>query len=208
MIFIQRERLLVNESNRLHRQIEFIREIDKLKHVLRQSLLMDASRQENDAEHTWHIAMMGMIMLEHAVEPGLDLKVVLKMLLIHDIVEIDAGDTFAYDESGHVDKFQREQLAANRIFGLLPDDQRDELISLWLEFEAGDTMESRYAASIDRLQPLLHNYYTSGAAWQRHGVRSSQVLARITKMAISVPALYDYAVWLVGDAVAKGYLAE
>lgn len=198
----------MNESNRLHRQIGFIREIDKLKHVLRQSLLMDASRQENDAEHTWHIAMMGMIMLEHSAEPGLDLTVVLKMLLIHDIVEIDAGDTFAYDESGYVDKFQREQVAANRIFGLLPDDQRDELISLWLEFEAGDTMESRYATSIDRLQPLLHNYYTSGAAWQRHGVRSSQVLARITKMAISVPALYDYAVWLVGDAVAKGYLAE
>ncbi|GGH16582.1 HD domain-containing protein [Paenibacillus segetis] len=198
----------MNESIRLHQQIEFIREIDKLKAVLRQSLLMDASRQENDAEHTWHLAVMAMIMLEYAAEPRPDLTKVIKMLLIHDIVEIDAGDTFAYDEAGHNDKFQREQLAANRIFGLLPSDQGDELMSLWLEFEAGETMESRYAATIDRLQPLLHNYYTCGASWRKHGVRSSQVLKRITQMAIPAPALHDYAVWLVGDAVAKGYLAE
>ncbi|MNN29411.1 5'-nucleotidase [compost metagenome] len=193
---------------RLQQQMEYIREIDKLKKVLRQSLLMDASRQENDAEHSWHLAMMAVLLQEYANEPLTDVPRILKMLLIHDIVEIDAGDTFAYDEMGHLDKRVREEQAANRIFGLLPEDQRDELLALWEEFESESTAESRYAASIDRLQPLLHNYHTEGAAWRRHGVKSSQVLKRISKLKDSVPELYEYAAGLIHDAVAKGYLAE
>lgn len=194
--------------SRLQQQIEYIREIDKLKHVLRQSFVMDASRQENDAEHTWHLAVMAVLLEEYAQEPLSDMTRILKMLLIHDIVEIDAGDTFAYDTVGHLDKREREEKAADRIFGLLPQDQKDEMIALWLEFETGNTAEARYAAAIDRIQPLLHNYYTEGVAWRKHGVKSSQVLARMSKIQDVVPELYDYTVGLIHDAVAKGYLAE
>ncbi|MBA9087833.1 putative hydrolase of HD superfamily [Fontibacillus solani] len=198
----------MNRIMRLQQQVEYIREIDKLKSVLRQSLLMDASRQENDAEHTWHLAVMAVLLQEYAKEPLSDMTRILKMLLIHDIVEIDAGDTFAYDEKGYLDKREREERAANRIFGLLPPDQKEEMLELWKEFESERTAESRYAAAIDRLQPLLHNYYTEGAAWRKHGVKSSQVLARISKLSEVVPELHEYASGLIHDAVVKGYLAE
>lgn len=193
---------------RLQQQIEYIREIDKLKHVLRQSFVMDASRQENDAEHTWHLAVMAVLLKEYAKEPLSDMTRILKMLLIHDIVEIDAGDTFAYDTAGHQDKREREERAANRIFGLLPQDQKDEMMALWLEFEDGSSAEARYAAAIDRIQPLLHNYYTEGVAWRKHGVKSSQVLARMSSIQEVVPELYEYVVELIHDAAAKGYLME
>lgn len=193
-------------SGRLIKQMAFIREIDQLKNVYRQSYLMDGSRHENDAEHTWHITMMAVILEEHLQNDHVDLFRVIKMLLIHDLVEIDAGDTFAYDTAGYVGKFDREKLAAERLFGLLPDDQFEELLALWMEFEEGQTAEAQYALAMDRLQPLMHNYYTEGKAWQQHKVTSDRVLARIAGMKETVPALYDFARELIEDAVAKGYL--
>ncbi|GAA0375270.1 HD domain-containing protein [Paenibacillus motobuensis] len=198
----------MNQGDRLQRQIKFIKEIDKLKHILRQTVLMDGSRQENDAEHTWHLAMMAMVLLEHTPEPRPNLSKVLNMLLVHDIVEIDAGDTFAYDTAGYEDKQEREMKAAERIFGLLPEDQKQELTSLWLEFEERQSLEAKYAAAIDRIQPLLHNYYTGGLSWKKHNVRSSQVLDRISGVADIAPSLHELVTGLIRDAVQKGYLQE
>ncbi|HET7628532.1 MAG TPA: HD domain-containing protein [Bacillales bacterium] len=194
-------------SKRLNEQMAFLIEVDQLKKVLRQSLLTDGSRRENDAEHSWHLAMMAILLAEHANETKLDLTKVLKMVVIHDIVEIDAGDTFAYDEKGKEDKEEREQRAAQRIFGLLPEDQALELRRLWEEYERRDTAEARFAASLDRLQPLLHNFYTEGAAWKKHGVKSSQVLERAQAIGDGSRVLGDFAERLIRDAVARGYLA-
>lgn len=196
-----------NES-RLARQVEFIVEIDKLKQVYRRTWLMDKSRRENDAEHSWHLGLMAILLLEHAQQPRLDLLRVLKMMLIHDLVEIDAGDTFAYDDAGALDKAERETTAADRIFGLLPADQAAELRAVWEEFEARQTPEAKYAAALDRFQPMLHNYCTQGKAWQEHGITADQVIARNQHMAEGSPALWEFARDFVADAVAKGYLQE
>lgn len=193
-------------NERLNRQIDFIREIDKLKTIFRQSYLMDQTRHENDAEHTWHITLMSWLLEEHLEQEKVNLLHVMKMLLVHDLVEIDAGDTFAYDEKGQEGKFERELAAAKRIFGLLPVDQRNEMLSLWLEFEERDTLESRYASAMDRIQPLLHNYFTQGKAWREHGVTSDRVLARIQFMREELPGLYTQLEHLIQDAVHKGYL--
>lgn len=193
-------------NERLNRQIEFIREIDKLKTIYRQSYLMDKSRHENDAEHTWHITLMAWLLEEHLDQRKVNLLRVMKMLLVHDLVEIDAGDTFAYDERGQEGKFEREMVAAKRIFGLLPVDQRDEMLALWLEFEQRETLESRYAAAMDRIQPLLHNYFTGGKAWQEHGVTADRVRARIVFLQEDLPDLYSLVQHLIDDAVKQGYL--
>ena len=195
-------------DSRLAKQVEFIVEIDKLKQVYRRTWLMDKSRQENDAEHSWHLGVMAILLLEHAQQPQLDLLRVLKMVLIHDLVEIDAGDTFAYDDAGAVDKAERETAAAVRVFGLLPADQAAELRAIWEEFEARETPEAKYAAALDRFQPMLHNYQTQGKAWQEHGITADQVINRNQHMAEGSPALWAYAERFVADAVAKGYLRE
>lgn len=195
-----------NMSERLTRQLAFVAEIDKLKHILRQTWLLDASRRENDAEHSWHICVMALLLAEHAEAP-VDLAKVVKMLLIHDVVEIDAGDTFIYDQAGHVDKKEREIRAAERLFGLLPADQSAELRALWDEFEARETPEARYAAAIDRLQPLMHNYLTEGKAWQAHGVTADRVLAmNHERIAAASPTLWQEANRMIHEAVEKGYL--
>jgi len=193
-------------NERLQQQLAFLLEIDKLKNVYRQSYLSDKSRRENDAEHSWHLTMMAMILMEHADHPQLDILRVMKMLVVHDIVEIDAGDTFAYDDQGHTDKAEREQAAANRLFGLLPADQRDELMALWEEFEARSTPESQYAAAMDRLAPILLNYHTGGASWREHGITSEQVLKRNRHIADSSEGLWTFVQSLVEDAVNRGYL--
>ena len=193
-------------DSRLAKQVEFIVEIDKLKQVVRRTWLTDKSRQENDAEHSWHLGVMAILLLEHAQQPRLDLLRVLKMVLIHDLVEIDAGDTFAYDDAGALDKAERESAAADRVFGLLPADQAAELRTLWEEFEARQTPEAKYAAALDRFQPMLHNYRTQGKAWQEHGITADQVIARNQHIAEGSPALWEYAREFVADAVAKGYL--
>ncbi len=163
---------------RLQQQIQFLAEIDKLKQVLRRTWLLDQSRFENDAEHSWHIAVAAMLFLEYADDPNVDVLRVIKMLLVHDLVEIDAGDTYAYDEQACLDQAEREQKAAERIFGLLPPDQAAAFRALWEEFEARQTPEARYAAALDRFQPLLHNYLTNGRAWRDHAVTSDRVFVR------------------------------
>lgn len=195
-------------DTRLDQQLAFVIEIDRLKTIYRQTVLIaDPSRYENDAEHSWHLAIMAALLLEHAAKPGLDLLRVIKMVLAHDIVEIDAGDTFCYDDEAHHDKAEREQKAADRIFALLPENQAREMRALWEEFEARETPEARYAAALDRLQPLLHNYNTQGAAWKKHHVRMEQVLSRNAHMRDGAPELWAYAEALIRDAVDKGYLS-
>ena len=196
------------DTNRLQQQIQFLVEIDKLKQVFRQTWLMDQSRMENDAEHSWHIAVAAMLFLEYADDPKLDVLRVIKMLLVHDLVEIDAGDTYAYDEVACRDQAKREEKGAQRIFGLLPPDQAVEFRGLWEEFEARQTSEARFAAALDRFQPLLHNYLTGGRAWLDHAVTSDRVLVRNSPVVDGAPRLGQYAEDLIRDAVAKGYLAE
>lgn len=194
------------EGGRLVRQLDFLREIDRLKTVLRQTVLTDKSRRENSAEHSWHLAVMAGLLQEHANEPGLDVGRVIRMVLIHDIVEIDAGDTFAYDTAGHADKAEREERAAERLFGLLPDDQRAEMMDLWREFEDRTTPEAKFAAALDRLQPMIHNYLTEGHTWRQHGITAGQVLARNRHIAEGSEALWRFAEQMINDAVDKGYL--
>ena len=194
------------DSNRLLKQIEFIVEIDKLKYILRQTLLIDKSRRENDAEHSWHLAMMAILLSEYAREE-VDLLKVVKMALVHDLVEIDAGDTFCYDEAGNRDKAERERKAADRIFGMLPEDLGAEIRALWEEFDAMESPESRFANALDRLQPLLHNFRTGGAGWQKHGVTCDMVIERNRHMEAGAPALWAYASAMIEEAVEKGFLA-
>ncbi|MCD6364934.1 MAG: HD domain-containing protein [Planctomycetes bacterium] len=196
-----------HESRRLDKQMQFILEIDKLKGVFRQTYLLDGSRKENDAEHSWHLAMMAILLCEYAAGTNIDVTRVIKMVLIHDLVEIDAGDTFCYDEQGNKTKERREQAAAERIFRILPADQAAEIRSLWDEFEARETSEARFAAALDRLGPLLHNYNTQGKAWREHGVTVDQVLARNEHIAEGSQTLWRYAKAMITDAVTKGYLA-
>jgi len=193
-------------NDRLRQQLDFIVEIDKAKNVFRQTYLMDGKRFENDAEHSWHIAIMAFLLKEYAAEPGLDVFRVVRMLLAHDLVEIDAGDTYCYDEEAGRNKARREQEAADRIFALLPTGQGAELRALWEEFEAMETPESRYAAALDRLQPLLHNFLTEGRAWREHGITRGQVRARNHHIADGAPVLWEYAENLIDEAVEKGYL--
>lgn len=193
-------------GERLERQIRFILEVDRLKRVLRRTVLTDRSRRENSAEHSWHIALMAVLLSEYSMEDGIDLFRVVKMLLVHDIVEIDAGDTFVYDQDGLEDKEERERAAADRLFGLLPPDQRRHLDTLWQEFEARETPEARFAAALDRLQPVLQNVHTEGASWQEHGIRLEQVVAFNRRMGEGAPELWKLARRLLDEAVEKGHL--
>jgi putative hydrolase of HD superfamily len=193
--------------DRLKRQIGFIVELDKLKTILRQSWLADGSRRENSAEHSWHVALMALVLAEHAnAGANLDLARVVKLLLLHDVVEIDAGDVLIYDASGNASKAERERQAAERIYGILPEDQAAELRALWEEFELGETDEARFAAALDRLMPLLHNFLTEGRAWMHHGITADQVLAANAHIAAGSAALWDYARGLIDEAVERGYL--
>ena len=192
-------------SERLAQQLQFILEIDRLKGVLRRSLLLDSHRRENSAEHSWHLAMMALVLAEHANEP-VDLLRTLKLVLVHDIVEVDAGDTYAYDTDGHEDKVERERLAASRIFGLLPVDQAAELSNLWEEFEEQHTPEARFALALDRLMPLLHNYHTGGVTWRENRVTRAQVEERMAPVAVGSHALAEAVVSVVERATANGLL--
>jgi putative hydrolase of HD superfamily len=193
------------ELGRLERQLEFIAELDKLKHVVRRTPLLDGSRRETDAEHSWELAVMAVVLAEHA-DPPVDLPRVITMLLIHDIVEIDAGDTFLYDDAATITKSAREQRAADRLFQLLPDDQAAELRALWDEFEELETPEARFAKALDRLQPLLHNYRSGGGTWKTPGVNRIKVTDRKKIIAAGSPALWDYARELLERAVHEGIL--
>lgn len=193
-------------EERLERQIRFILEIDRLKSVLRRSYLVAGDRLENSAEHSWHVAVMAVLLAEHANCP-VDASRVVKMLLVHDVVEVDAGDTYVYDRSGVAGKAEREARAAGRLFGILPEDQARELRGVWEEFEAGRTAEARFAAALDRLMPVLHNCFTAGRSWREHGITADQVIARNSAITDGSEKLWQYARALIADAVAKGNLA-
>lgn len=204
----QEGKIMLKESERLVQQFQFLLEIDKLKEVLRQSHLVVSKRRENSAEHCWHLAMTTWVLTECA-EESVNLWRVVKMALIHDIVEIDAGDVYIYDTYDEAVKVQQEQQAATRIFSLLPVDQATEFRELWEEFEARITPEARFAAAVDRLIPLLHNYYTQGLSWQEHGITSTQVFARNRdRIATGSTKLWQAAEALIHDAIEKGYLAK
>ncbi len=190
---------------RLEQQLGFCVELDKLKGILRQSLLMDASRRENSAEHSWHLATMAMLLIEYAIEP-LDLTRVMKMLLVHDVVEIDAGDTFAYDTVNVESQHAREQKAADRLFGLLPVEQASELRALWDDFEERNTAESKYANALDRLQPLLQNFYSGGQSWRKHSITREQVLERMNAVKIGMPEVWPVVLKLIEDAAKAGFV--
>lgn len=194
-------------NGRLAQQLRFILEVEKLKTVLRRTPLLDGSRRENDAEHTWQLAMMAVVLAEYSDEE-IDLTRVLKMILIHDIVEIDAGDTFIYDSVAMQDQEEREKLAADRLFGLLPDDQRTELRGLWDEFEARITADARFARAMDRLQPLLHNVFTSGGTWHSPGVHKDLVLERKAVIGKGSSRLWQAARTLIDEGVKRQFLAE
>jgi len=196
------------DGERFKSQIEFILEIDKLKNVLRRTTLLDRSRQENSAEHSWHIALILLVLFEYADEDNLNFLQVIKLLLAHDLVEIDAGDTYCYDEVGGQDQKIRETKAAERIFNILPPDQAHAFRALWDEYEDKDTPESKFANALDRLQPFLHNYYTRGHTWQKHGIQKSQVIARMQPVDDGSHLLWDYVSGLIDDAVEKGFLAK
>ena len=165
------------EETRLQQQLAFILELEHLKNVYRQTYVLHEDRKENDAEHSFHLALMAAVLAEHAAE-RVDVLHVMKMVLIHDAVEVDAGDTYAYDTAGNATKAAREQAAADRIFALLPEDQAAEYRALWDEFEARQTSESRFANTLDRIQPLLLNYNKGGLSWKERGIRAEQVIAR------------------------------
>jgi len=195
----------LGHKGRLAEQIAFVLEIDKLKQVLRQTPLIDYSRKENDAEHSWQLAMMALVLSEYA-PARTDLMRALKMVLIHDIVEIDAGDSPAYSGVTKADQFARESIAADRLFGLLPEPLARDFRALWEEFEEQETPDSLFARAMDRLQPFLHNYFTSGKMWIEHKIHAGQVRQRMAIIGKSTPQLLELVEDLITDAVAKGFL--
>jgi putative hydrolase of HD superfamily len=194
-------------DDRLDKQMAFVVEIDRLKSVYRRTLLIDESRNDNSAEHSWHLAVMAMALSEYA-EPPVDMWRVVRMTLVHDLVEVYAGDTFVYDAAALALKEGREREAADRIFGMLPEDQGREFRALWEEFELRRTPEARFAAALDRVQPLLSNYHTQGHAWKKHGIKYGAVIERNRHIADGSPRLWAYIKALIDDAVEKGYLAK
>lgn len=193
--------------NRLNQQFKFIHEVDKIKYILRKTRLFESNRQENDAEHSWHLAMMTIVLSEYSREP-IDVLKVLKMVLIHDIVEIDAGDVFFYDKTQNHDNRQEEYMAAERIFGLLPKDQAEELKGLWIEFEECKSNEAKFARVVDRLEPLLQNASNEGGTWIEYDVRYQEVLDSKLIMKDAAPALWEYVVNLLNESVEKGILKK
>ncbi len=195
-------------NERLLQQINFLREIDDLKQILRQTVLIKEHRQENDAEHSWHLAMLVLVLSEYSNDSAIDLLRTVKMALIHDLVEIDAGDTFCYDDHSKEEKNEREREAAHRIFSILPDEMSEEYINLWEEFETMETPEAKFAAAVDRLQPLLLNLYSEGYAWKKHSVKKSQVIERNHHIAKGSKILWEFAQNLIDEAVKRGYLID
>lgn len=196
----------VNDE-RLERQLDFLLQIDALKRVERMTKITGGSRRENSAEHSWHLALLAAVLAEHAAEP-IELPKVMTMLLLHDLVEIDAGDTFAYDDTGHESKEEREQAAAARLYGLLPADQAERFRTLWDEFERGDTAEARFALAIDRLHPVLMNHANGGGPWIEHGISRARVEARNSVIGERAPSLWAAALRRLDELDAAGAFPE
>ena len=189
----------------LHQRMQFVIELDKLKSILRQTQLVSVDRLENDAEHSWNLAIMAVLMTEYA-NADIELLRVLKMLLIHDIVEIDAGDSPIYDAAAKEDQEERELRAAKRLFGLLPQEMGEEFMALWQEFEAHKSSDAHFARSMDRLSPLLYNFYTKGVRWAKFGVTNKDVLKRLVIIKDGSDALWDLGQSIIEQAVENGFL--
>lgn len=195
------------QTDNLLKQVSFIKEIDKLKYIQRKTKLFNSDRRENDAEHSWHLAMMTIVLAEHADRP-IDVLKVLKMVLIHDIVEIDAGDTFIYDTTKSHTNTDEELIAAKRIFGLLPSEQAEEFIEIWKEFEEGMTDEARFAKSMDRFEPLLQNASNNGGTWAEFNVPYQKVYDKKKVIKNGSAAIWSYAENLINESVDKGILKK
>lgn len=192
---------------RLEQQLQFIVEIDKVKNIFRQTYLADAGRKENDAEHSWHIALMAYLLQEYADEP-VDVMKVMIMVLIHDLVEIDAGDTYAYDAAGAKTKRAREEAAADRIFGILPEDQGNYFRSLWEEFEAYESADAKYAHLLDNFQPLLLNDASNGKSWIEHEVKKSQIYKRNEKIGETSAEVWKCMQGIVDKHIELGHVKD
>ena len=192
-------------NDRLKKQIEFMLELDKMKNIYRQTYVLHEDRKENDAEHSWHLAILAFILAEHSNKP-VNVAKVMKMVLIHDVVEIDAGDTYCYDSEGYKTKADREERAAQRIFGLLPEDQKVEMYRLWREFEDSVTDDARFAAVLDRIQPLLLNYTKSGISWKEHDVFKEQVISRNKAYFDVSDDIAELIISIIDDAHSNGWL--
>lgn len=191
---------------RLMKQLELIMELDKLKSVLRRTKVKEADRRlENSAEHSWHVALMAILLEEHANEP-VDITKVVKMLLLHDIVEIDAGDTFVYDAVASTEQEEKELAAAERLFGMLPDDQEQELKAIWMEFEQAESAEAKFAKALDRLIPILMNYNNDGQSWVEHGIARQQVININGRIVDGSEALWSVASDVIDKSVENGWL--
>ncbi|GAB3773532.1 HD domain-containing protein [Spirosoma horti] len=195
------------EMDNLIKQVAFIKEIDKLKYIQRKTRLFNSDRHENDAEHSWHLAMMTLVLAEHSDVP-VDVLKVLKMVLIHDIVEIDAGDTFIYDTQKNHTNTNEELVAAKRIFGLLPQKQADEFIAIWAEFEEGLTNEAKFARAMDRFEPLLQNTSNEGGTWAEFDVNYQKVYDKKKAIKKGSTKIWDYAEGLINQSVDRGILKK
>ncbi len=202
-----KEDFLPSGTERLDQQLLFTAEIDKMTSVLRRTVLLDKSRRENDAEHSWHIAVMAQLFSEYALRP-VDIGRVVKMCVVHDLVEIYAGDTFAYDVAGNAGKKEREDRAADRLFAQLPKDQGDNIRALWEEFDAMETDDAKYAACMDRLQPILHNTLTEGHTWVESGSNRAAVEKRMAPVREFMPKVYEWIDANIDHAIAIGWLKE
>ncbi|KJY79350.1 phosphohydrolase [Vibrio coralliilyticus] len=192
--------------SRLEQQLALLMELDQLKSVLRRTRVKSADgRLENSAEHSWHVALMAILMEEHANEP-VDIARVVKMLLLHDIVEIDAGDTFVYDVAASAVQEEKELAAAQRLFAMLPEEQGQELLELWLEFERAESADAKFGKALDRIIPMLLNYHNNGQSWQEHGVTREQALTVNRKIEYGSQALWDKAQQVIEEATQKGWL--
>lgn len=194
-------------DNRLANQFRFLLEVDRLKTVIRGNRVADASRKENTAEHSWHLALFATVLAEWAAEQ-VDINRVVQMLLLHDIVEIDAGDTPIYEQTEDADHVQGERAAASRIFGLLPDDQAEQFKQLWEEFETAETADARFAKAVDRLQPILLNHVVGGGTWTDYNMDVHRERSVTIRIAESAPALWAAAESIFADAVANGWLRQ
>ena len=195
------------EKSRFEKQMDFLLEIDKAKMIFRQTYLSDGKRKENDAEHSWHTAIMAFVLAEY-FDSSIDVMKVMKMMLMHDLVEIYAGDTYCYDEAGISTQEERELAAANRLYSLLPEDQMEEYKSLWLEFEAKETAESKFCEILDRLQPSMLNFANEGASWKEHDIHKHQVLKRNEPIFKGPETIAEYYKSKIEDAMEKGFLKE
>ena len=195
-------------TDRLKEQLKFLSEIDKMKSIFRQTMLTDMSRYETDAEHSWHFALMSLVLFEYAGIEAINIDRVVRMALVHDLVEIYAGDTFAYDVSGNEDKLAREEKAADKLFSMLPTEQAGEYRLLWKEFDAMETSDAKYANAIDRLQPFLNNYLTEAHTWTAHKVSVEQIYKRMDPVKTALPELWEFVEYVIEDSIAKHYISR